>query len=228
MFTMVCIFYTDLSLSLSIQLLLSLSSQSKCFHLGSVVNLILGLTFLLKSINDRFVFPSSFVGETCDLAIFTTRFQLQHSQCRWNHHSLLFVVWGGNAVEDLQSIECFHSTFGFVWDHSSDNFEETLARCTEMVRTSRRFCVHTFTKVIKNLEFVTIEVTRDADLITTYHNDTLTTQKLFCDDRSKTTHQMVSTIDENNFLKTHCGGVGYLVPLISVTICSLIFFICPM
>merc|ERR1712151_710028 len=123
-------------LGLSIQLFLCLSSQSQCFHLGSVVDLVFGFTFLFKSINNRFVLPSCFMRQSSNLAIFTTRFQFQHSQCRWNNHSLLLVIRGWDAVKHLQSIESFHSTLGFVWDHSTDNFEETLARCTKMVRTS--------------------------------------------------------------------------------------------
>merc|ERR1711973_1037698 len=200
-------------LSLRIQLLLSLSFQSKCFHLGSVVDLVFGLTFLLKSINNRLVLPSCFVGQSSDLAIFTTRFQFQHSQSRWNNHSLLFVVRGWDAVKHLQSVKSFHSTLGFVWDHSSDNFEQTFAWCSEMVRTSRRFSVHAFAKIIQNLQLVTIEVSRNADLIATYYNDALTTKNLLCNDRSKTTHQMVSSINENNLLKTHRACVVVMVKL---------------
>ena len=107
----------------------------------------------------------------------------------------------------LQSIESFHSTFGFVRDHSTYDFEQTLAGTTEVVRSLRRLGVHSLPQIVEHLQLVTVEVTRDADALTSHHHHTLAGEDLFRDDRGETAHQMSRSINDNHFLETHIGVV---------------------
>merc|ERR1712168_956591 len=134
------------------------TSESHGFHLGLMINLVLCLALLLQSINDRFVFPAGFMRQTSNLTIFAPGFQLQHSKSRGDDNPLLSIIRIRNAIKYLQPVECFHPTFGFVWYHSSHNFEQTLAWSTEVVGTFGRFGVHPLPQVIENFEFVSVEV----------------------------------------------------------------------
>merc|ERR1711928_22528 len=180
----------NISFPSSIHLFGCLISQSQGCHLGLVVHSIFGLAFLFQSLNNRFVFPSSFVGQTSDLTIFASWFQLQDTECRGNNHSLLSVIRVGDAIEDLQSVESLHSSLGFVRNHSSDHLEETLARSTEVVRSLGWFGVHSLSQILQHLEFVSVEVTRDANTLASYNHDALTTKDLLCNDGCKTTHEV--------------------------------------
>merc|ERR1712039_207140 len=163
--------HTIACLSLSIHLFLSSSSQPHGFHLGLVVDLIFRFTFGFEGINYWFILPASFVGQTTDLTILATRFQLQYSQSRWDNHSLLAVVRVWDTIKHLQSVESFHTTLGLVRDHTSHHLEQTLAGASEMVGTFGRLRIHPFPQVFQNLQLVTIEVTRDANTLTSYNHD---------------------------------------------------------
>merc|ERR1719495_505251 len=132
--------------------------QPECRHLGLVVDSILGLALLLKSIDDWLVLPSGFVGQTSDLAVLTTGFQLEDSKGGRDHHSLLTIVRVRDAIKNLQLVERFHSSLSLVRDHPPHHLEETLAGSTEMVRTLRRFRVHPFPEVLQHLQLVPVEV----------------------------------------------------------------------
>merc|ERR1719357_318677 len=118
---------------LCIDLLGSLPLQSESSHLGLVVDSVLGLAFLFKGIDDWLVFPSCFVRQTSNLAVLASWLQFQNTECRWNNHSLLSIIWIRNAIKDLQPVESFHSSLGFVGNHSSYHFEEALTGSTEVV-----------------------------------------------------------------------------------------------
>merc|ERR1711973_20381 len=170
------------TISLSIHLFGCFSFQSQGGHLGLVVHSVFGLAFLFQSLNNRFVFPSSFVRQTSDLTIFASWFQLQYTECGGNNHSLLSVIRVWDAVEDLQSIESLHPSLGFVRNHSSHHLEQTLAWSTKMIGSLGWFGVHSLPQILRDLQFVSVEVTRDANTFTSYDDNTLTTENLFCND----------------------------------------------
>merc|ERR1719357_750157 len=165
---------------LCIDLLGSLTLESESSHLGLVVDSVLGLAFLFKGIDNWLVLPSCFVRQTSNLAVLASWFQFQNTECRGNDHSLLTVIRVWDAVKDLQSVESFHSSLGFVGDHSSHHLEQALAGSTEMVRPLGWLGVHSLSQVVKNLEFVSVEVTRDANAFTSYHHNALSTEDLLC------------------------------------------------
>merc|ERR1712072_306162 len=143
--------YNLLGLGLGINLFGSLSPQPQCFHLGLVINLILGPPLIFESFDNRLVLPSRLVRQTTDLTKLPSRFQLQYTQGGGYDHSLLSVVRVWNPVEHLQSVEGFHATFGFVRNHSPHHLEQTLARTAEVVRTLGGFRVHALPQVLQYL-----------------------------------------------------------------------------
>ena len=88
-------------------------------------------------------------------------------------------------------------------NHTSHHLEQTLARASEMVRTFGGLRVHPFPQVLQNLQLITVEVTGDANALTSHHHDTLFAQDLFRDDRSKTAHEVAGSIDDHNLFETH-------------------------
>merc|ERR1711962_9340 len=183
-------YHCTIDFCLGIDLLGSLTLESKSSHLGLVVDSVLGLAFLFKGIDDWLVFPSCFMRQTSNLAVLSSWFQFQNTKSRWNNHSFLTVIRVWDAVKDLQSVESFHSSLGFVGNHSSHHLEETLAGSTEMVRSLGWFGVHSLSQILQHLEFVSVEVTRDANTLATYNHNTLTTKDLLCNDGCKTTHEV--------------------------------------
>merc|ERR550534_711721 len=176
-----CVYYqSHQHPQLCIHLFGSLPLQSESSHLGLVVDSVLGLAFLFKGIDDWLVFPSCFVRQTSNLAVLASWFQFQNTECRGNNHSLLTIIRVWDAVKYLQSVESFHSSLGFVGNHSSHHLEQALAGSTEMVWSLGWLGVHSLPQVVKNLEFVSVEVTRDADAFTSYHHNALSTEDLLC------------------------------------------------
>ena len=68
-------------------------------------------------------------------AVFATRLESENAQGLWNNNSLLFVIWWGNTLEDLQPLHCGSATGSLMRDHSADGFVENTRGSTEMERT---------------------------------------------------------------------------------------------
>ena len=43
--------------------------------------------------------------------------QAHNLEAVWNHHTLLLLELGGDALADLNSLQGFHASFGLLWHH---------------------------------------------------------------------------------------------------------------
>ena len=74
--------------------------------------------------NDVLVFPSNLVAQSTDCAVLASGLQSQYSQGLGNDHSLDFVVWWWDTLENLKSLHSSGSTGGLVGNHATDGLVE--------------------------------------------------------------------------------------------------------
>jgi hypothetical protein len=74
--------------------------------------------------------------QTTNSAELSAGLQSQDTERLGNHHPLLLVVWGWDALEDLQSLHGGLATGGLVWDHASDGLVEDTGGSTEVEGTT--------------------------------------------------------------------------------------------
>jgi hypothetical protein len=78
----------------------------------------LDLSLGFQAANDIAVFPSDFVSNASDLAVFAVRAKAKDFHCKWDADTLLLVVWWRNAFEYLQAGEGDLSAACSVWNHA--------------------------------------------------------------------------------------------------------------
>lgn len=85
--------------------------------------------------NNILVLPSNLVAESANRAVLASGLQSQDSQGLGNNHSLDFVVWWWDTLEDLESLHGSGATSGLVGNHTADGLVEDSRRGTEMEGT---------------------------------------------------------------------------------------------
>ena len=78
----------------------------------------LGLPLDFHGVDNAFVLPSDFVGQSGDGSVFAVGAQFKHLHAIWHYHSLLFVIWFWHAIENLQTVESFRASVcgeAYLW-----------------------------------------------------------------------------------------------------------------
>jgi len=113
------------------------------------------------------VFPAHLMGETANSAKPSALLEAEDLEAAGDDHALLFVVGGGDALENLHAVKSLLSTAKLVWEHSTYCAPEDLAGGTEMVGSTAGLGVHALAQKFQVLQLVTVEAARDADALTT-------------------------------------------------------------
>ena len=121
-------------------------------HLALMEGLSLNLPLLLQTIHNILVAPANLVRKTLhadivgshstdlypttylDSAVLPSWLQSENPEGLRHDHALLPVVWGRNALEELQAFNGSSTACCLVRNHSADSFEEDLRGCAEVER----------------------------------------------------------------------------------------------
>jgi len=156
------------------------------------------LPLLLKAINDILVTPANFVRQTLDSAVLAPRLQSEHTKSSRNDHTLLFVIWWGDTLKELEAFNGSGTAGGLVGNHSADGLEEDFGRCTVMERAGfLRVDDMTFMKEVVVAEFVAEEAAGDVDLLAAHDDDLLAREDLLGDNGGQPTQEMALAVDDN-------------------------------
>lgn len=106
------------------------------------------------------------MGQTTDSAELSAGLQSQNSQRLGDDHPLLLVVWGRDALKDLQSLHSSLATGGFVRHHAADGLVEDAAGGTEVEGTTTGGVVSSdLAKVGMVLDWKTLSVCASAFVV---------------------------------------------------------------
>jgi hypothetical protein len=97
------------------------------------------------------------MAQTSDSAVLAAGLQSQDTQSLGYHHLLLFVVWGRNTLENLQSLKGGSTASGLVRDHATNGLVEDARRSAEVERSCSRVSIPklSHSKVLGNPESLT-------------------------------------------------------------------------
>lgn len=151
-------------------------------------------------------------------AVLPARLQPQDPQRLRHNHALLPIVWGRNALEELQTLEGGGATGSLVRDHAADGSEKDFGRSAVM-EGARLFGVYNVALVKEvvvaqlneggslRIEFASLngltrylvaeEATRNVDLLAANDNNLLAVQDLLGDDRGQPAQKMALTINDD-------------------------------
>lgn len=88
----------------------------------------LDLPLLLQTVHNILVAPANFVRQPLDSAVLPAGLESQDPERFRNDHALLAIVWWGDALVELQTVESSCSARSLVGSHATDGTEEDFGR----------------------------------------------------------------------------------------------------
>lgn len=96
--------------------------------LALVEGLGLNLPLLLQAVDNILVAPANLVRQSLDRAELPAGLQSQDTECLGHDHALLAIVWWGDALVELETLEGGCAAGGLVGRHTTDGAEEDFGR----------------------------------------------------------------------------------------------------
>lgn len=165
--------------------------ESVCTELSSsnltlVVSSTLSLTLSLELVDDLSVCPTELRGETLESAELTAWLETQNTESLWDDHLLLVLVEWWNTLENLKTLHGSSTSSDLVWDHTTDSLQEDTGWSSVVEWTTLGWLDQvTKTHELHVLELSSEEGARQVELLTSDDDDTVTVEKVLCNDASE-------------------------------------------
>lgn len=185
-----------------------------CYLVGPIfASSLLSLGF--EVLDELLLVPTNFSGEILEDGEVSQVVESNASEGRGDGGSLHVAVWIWDTLENLKSGECSSSSWGFMWQHTSDGSPEDLGWVFVMPWTTSPWVsvADAVNKLSVGSE-VSLEWTSDVEFFSSNNDDLLSVQQFLGDNGGESSQKVSLGVNNDYFLKhLICFYIGSAAPI---------------